>query len=129
MMRIAALVVALLTAGAALAEDAAPAPVLFRGERGLAPVPVVYDYLKDRIADEVGLSDYQTLSIKQLRKGEDREHVQVEVVMAGLTDDAIASQRYLLALHVEESGWVIDSAKQDWKCRRGGKGWTNKPCK
>ncbi|KAF0812550.1 hypothetical protein IGB42_02839 [Andreprevotia sp. IGB-42] len=111
------------------AADAAAAPVIFKGTRGLAPVQVVYDYLKDRIADEHGLADYQSLAIRQQAKGEAGEQVQMEVVLAGLKDDAVASQRYQLGLVLADSGWDINSARQDWKCRRGGKGWTTKPCK
>ncbi|WP_035053264.1 hypothetical protein [Andreprevotia chitinilytica] len=113
------------------AEDAKPVskPAIYKGERGLAPVPVVYDYLKDRIADERGFGDYKSLTINQVATSDDGEHVRVEVVMNGLQDDSVASQRYQLGMSVGDNGWEIDSARQDWKCKRGGKGWTQWPCK
>ena len=125
-MRRVALCLSLLVCGSALADNA---PVIFRGERGLAPVQVVYDYLKDRIADENGLGDYRTLDIKQQAAGDNGEQIKVEVVIGGLHDDSVASQRYRIGLHLDDTGWIIDHADQDWKCRRGGKGWVTRPCK
>lgn len=118
------------------AEDAsAPAavkparPVIHRGEIGQTPVEAAFRYLKDRIADERGIANYQQLRIAQQSKGEDVQHVKLEIETRGLLDDAIAAQRFKFALSFEGEVWVVDSASQDWQCRRGGKGWTQKPCK
>ncbi|BCL75724.1 hypothetical protein JHS3_14600 [Jeongeupia sp. HS-3] len=111
------------------ADDAAPATLIYSGKPGRAPVEVVFDYLKDRIADEHGLSEYRTLSITQQGKGgEIPDHVSLSVQMKGLLDDAVAAQRYTFTLSFD-GVWKIDTAHQDWQCRRGGKkGWTQRPC-
>ncbi|TJZ73793.1 hypothetical protein [Chitiniphilus eburneus] len=128
-------------AGMALAEDEAavaaatdilkPVPVIHRGEPGQTPVEVAYRYLKDRIADEYGVAEYRDLRIGQQSKGEDFKHVALAVQMSGLADDSVATQRFQFKLAFDDasSAWVIDSARQDWQCRRGGKGWTQRPCK
>ncbi|GAA5785908.1 hypothetical protein GCM10007860_30720 [Chitiniphilus shinanonensis] len=119
---------------AAVAEATAilaPTPVIHRGEPGQTPVEVAYRYLKDRVADEYGVADYRELRIAQQSKGEDFKHVGLEVQMKGLTDDSVATQRFQFKLAFDDAAhaWVIDHARQDWQCRRGGKGWTQRPCK
>ncbi|AOX99787.1 hypothetical protein [Jeongeupia sp. USM3] len=129
-MRALLLAVALGFGGTAFAADApakAAAPI-YTGKPGHAPVEVVFDYLKDRIADEYGLSEYRNLTIVQQGKGgEIPDHVSLKVEMQGLLDDAVATQRYAFALRFDDV-WKIDAVRQDWLCRRGQKGWTQRPC-
>ncbi|WP_255989890.1 hypothetical protein [Chitinolyticbacter albus] len=137
MNRYAVVLFAALLAGGACAEDVAtaeavaskPRPVIHRGEIGQTPVEVAFRYLKDHVADERGIASYQQLAIQQQAKGDDFQHVKLDVEMKGLKDDAMASQRFKFTLSFEGKAWVVDSVSQDWKCRRGGKGWTQKPCK
>ncbi|WP_028451815.1 hypothetical protein [Chitinilyticum aquatile] len=115
-------------AEAASGVAAASRPV-YVGDAGAAPVQVVYAWLADRIADEHGLFDYQKLDIRQTGKGEDIRQVEMVVQMDGLLDDSVKTQRYQLRLDFVGAQWQIVSARQDWTCRRGGKGWTQRPCK
>ena len=108
-------------------------PVIYTGKLGMAPVQVVYDYLKERVADEYGVGEYRELSIKQrAASGEQFGQVAIELQQQGLLDDATKTQRYQLSLSLNEASklWQIDGVKQDWQCRRGAsKAWTQKPCK
>ncbi|WP_028454802.1 hypothetical protein [Chitinilyticum litopenaei] len=108
---------------------AAPARPIFIGQPGDAPVQVAFAWLADRVADEHGLFEYQKLDIRQGGKGEVVSSVDLALVMDGLLDDAVKSQRYQLKLSFVDNRWQIDAARQDWTCRRGGKAWTQRPCK
>ncbi|WP_027469391.1 hypothetical protein [Deefgea rivuli] len=115
----------------AMAEE--PRKQLYTGQLGQAPVQVMFDYLKNRIADEYGIGEYRELVIKQRAAGpENFKKVSIEAQMQGLLDDSIKTQRFQLGMSFNEetSVWLIDTVKQDWQCRRGAsKGWTQKPCK
>lgn len=125
------LVMAMLSPLAQAETASAPAQAakpIFVGKPGEAPVPVVYRWLSDRIADENGLFGYPKLVLTQTGKGEDIRSVDVTVVMDGLPDDAVKTQRYQLKLDFVAEAWQIAAARQDWQCRRAGKGWTQRPC-
>ncbi|MGL4996337.1 MAG: hypothetical protein ACRC6G_09245 [Deefgea sp.] len=118
-------------AGSAMAEEARKP--LFTGQLGAAPVQVVYEYLGNRLTNELGIGEYQRLAIQQTLAGpENFKKVNIELQMQGLMGDSVRTQRFQLGLSFDDttSAWLIDSAKQDWQCRRGNsKGWTQKPCK
>lgn len=113
---------------AATASSVASRP-LYVGEAGAVPVQVVSAWLGERIGNENGLFEYQKLDIKQSGHGEEIRQVDITVLLDGLLDDAVKSQRYQLRLEYAGTQWQIVSARQDWTCRRGGKGWTQRPCK
>ncbi|MBM3115295.1 hypothetical protein [Jeongeupia naejangsanensis] len=130
-MRLLACAVALGLSSVAFADASAPARStlpIHSGKVGQAPVEVVFDYLKERIADERGLGEYRTLSIEQQGKGgEVPDQVSLRVEMKGLLDDAVAAQRYRLTMHFDEV-WQIEHVQHSWQCRRGKPGWTQRPC-
>lgn len=115
----------------AMADE--PRKPLYTGQLGQAPVQVMFEYLKNRIADEFGIGEYRELVIKQSAAGpENFKKVSIEAQMQGVLDDSIRTQRFKLGMSFNEetSVWLIDTVKQDWQCRRGtSKGWTQKPCK
>ncbi|QLG87282.1 hypothetical protein HQ393_02900 [Chitinibacter bivalviorum] len=146
LLKLAVLSASVLMAGSAMAEETASAAAkadvtiakgtditIAKGKVGQAPVQVVYDYLVDRISDENGLADYQTLQINQKSpKAEDYQNVTLEVIKSGLADDSVATQRYRFVMNFTDDThvWQIKSVKQEWQCRRGNsKAWTQKPCK
>ena len=127
------LLVLLMSAFASSAMADEPRKPLYTGQLGQAPVQVMFDYLKNRIADEYGIGEYRELVIKQRAAGpENFKKVSIEAQMQGVLDDSIKTQRFQLGMSFNEetSVWLIDTVKQDWQCRRGAsKSWTQKPCK
>ncbi|MBM5570203.1 MULTISPECIES: hypothetical protein [Deefgea] len=118
-------------AGSVLAEEVRKP--IFTGQVGSAPVQVMYEYLQNRISNELGIGEYQQLVIKQTAAGpENFKQVQIETQLQGLLDDSVRTQRFQLSMSFNDatSVWLIDSVKQDWQCRRGNsRAWTQKPCK